>query len=55
LFIPRPSILLSNPKASELLGKSESQLKGKKQITDPDWKLLMKNASELINILLTKF
>jgi PAS domain S-box-containing protein len=36
------SILLSNPKASELLGLSEEQMKGK-QITYPDWRLRDEN------------
>jgi PAS domain S-box-containing protein len=39
---PDSSILLSNPKASELLGLNENQMRGK-QITDPDWKLLDEN------------
>jgi hypothetical protein len=46
---------VSNPKASELLGLSEGQLKGK-QAVDPDWKFYEKYLPlPLINILLTKF
>jgi PAS domain S-box-containing protein len=36
---PDSSIVLSNPKASELLGLSEDQIR-EKQIMDPDWKFL---------------
>jgi signal transduction histidine kinase/CheY-like chemotaxis protein len=36
---PDSSIILSNPKASELLGLSEDQIIGK-QIMDPEWKFL---------------
>lgn len=36
------SILVSNPKASELLGLNEKQLKGK-QALDPDWEFLDEN------------
>jgi PAS domain S-box-containing protein len=39
---PDSSIVVSNPKASELLGLSEGQLKGK-QAVDPDWKFLDEN------------
>jgi len=39
---PDSSIVMSNPKASELLGLSEGQLKGK-QAVDPDWKFLDEN------------
>jgi signal transduction histidine kinase/ActR/RegA family two-component response regulator len=36
---PDSSILISNPKASELLGLTQDQMKGK-QAKDPDWKFL---------------
>jgi PAS domain S-box-containing protein len=39
---PDSSIVMSNPKASELLGLSEGQLKGKQAI-DPDWEFLDEN------------
>jgi PAS domain S-box-containing protein len=36
------SIIMSNPKASELLGLSEDQMKGK-QVIDPEWKFFDEN------------
>ncbi len=36
------SIVMSNPKASELLGLSEDQMKGK-QVIDPEWKFFDEN------------
>ncbi len=43
---PDTSIVKSNPKASELLGLSESQMKGKMAI-DPDWKFVYENNEPL--------
>jgi PAS domain S-box-containing protein len=39
---PDSSIVMSNPKAAELLGLTEDQLKGKQAI-DPDWKFFDEN------------
>lgn len=43
---PDSAIVISNPKASELLGLNENQMKGK-QITYPGWKLLDENDAPL--------
>lgn len=40
------SIIMSNPKASELLGLSEDQMKGK-QVIDPEWKFFDENNAPL--------
>ena len=39
VHLPDSSIVMSNPRACELLGLTEDQIKGKKAI-DPDWKFL---------------
>ena len=43
---PDTSIVMSNPKASELLGLSEEQMKGKVAI-DPQWKFIHENKQPL--------
>ena len=46
LHAPDTSVLLSNPKASEILGLSSIQMKGKKAI-DPRWKFVIKDGTDM--------
>jgi len=46
LHAPDSSIILSNPKASEILGISPEQMKGKKAI-DPQWRFVRNDGTDL--------
>ncbi len=59
IHAPNTSIIMNNPKASELLGLSVDQMKGKLAI-DPEWKFIRENQSALpfeeypVNIIATQ-